>query len=140
MALNHNLQKQMQELFGGSCLGYCYAYICGKTTAKELTKTFMQGWFDGYICDNGYVAFPVCYLNDTCKCHVKIKDVLKYPIKSLDDLPNEYELFVVEYKIDPSAKESHFVVASRFGVEFDPSGHSNTVEKGKPFSYRLLLY
>ena len=45
-----NIQNEMKKLFGGSCYGYCLAYLFGDyRNIKALTQAFMQGWVDGFI-------------------------------------------------------------------------------------------
>ena len=132
-----NLQAQMKELFGNSCLGYSYAYIVLKTDdAVILTSYFLEGWASGYIDDDGFVAQPLGYLRILGN---GAKDVNKVAITQLSDLPDNGE-YVVEYKIKPDAKASHFVVANREKVVFDCAGDSNTVKYGAPVSYRRLVY
>lgn len=139
-----NIQVQMKELFGGSCLAYCYAALCiGSFTnpqyrwdIKDLTNCFFNGWRNRWIDDDGFVSKPVPYLNSMCS--ETVTDIRKHFISSLDELPEG--LWVVEYKLKPTDKASHFVIAGKdVGVVFDPSGNSNTVKNGAPFSYREIV-
>lgn len=133
-----NIQAQMKELFGNSCLAYCYAaYTTARfNNIKELTRCVLNGWYSGWIEDDGYVAKPVPYINSML--HEEVKDIRKHRISSLDELPEG--LWVVEYKLTPDSKASHFVIAGKdVGVVFDPSGESNTVKNGAPFSYREVI-
>lgn len=133
-----NIQAQMKELFGGSCLAYCYAAYGTSNfkDVKELTFIFLNGWRNGWIDDDGFVSKPVPYLNSFVQ--EKVKDIRKHFISSLDELPEG--LWVVEYKLKPTDKASHFVIAGKdVGVVFDPSGNSNTVKNGAPFSYREVV-
>lgn len=124
-----NIQSKMKELFGGSCYCYCLEYLFGNNrTIKELTNAVLQDWIAGYVDDNGYVSKPLAITGQ------KYKDVKKPLIDSLDDLPEG--LWIVEYR---NGNQQHFVVANRDGVVFDPSGDSNTVKNGKPFTYRLFV-
>lgn len=132
-----NIQAQMKELFGNSCNAYCYACLAtGSTDIKLLTRCVLEGWYNEYIDDGGYVSKPVLYYNSIG--NDKIKDVVKVSVRKLSELPKG--LWIVEYKVRPEFKESHFVVASRSGVVFDPAGDSNTVRYGAPVSYRKLIY
>lgn len=135
-----NIQAQMKELFGGSCMAYCYAYLAHPSSSvKQLTNCFLKGWSEGNIDNDGFVSKPVQYYNSLMPANNRyIKDVANVPICRLDELPEG--LSIVEYKVHPDAKESHFVVASRSAVVFDPSGDSNTVRYGAPVSYRKLIY
>lgn len=133
-----NIQAQMKELFGNSCLAYCYAAYgtSNFTDIKELTRRVLNGWYAGWIDDDGYVSKPVPYLNSMI--HEVVKDIREHYISSLDKLPEG--LWVVEYKLKPTDKASHFVIAGKdVGVVFDPSGESNTVKNGAPFSYREVI-
>lgn len=123
----------MKELFGHSCLGYCYAYLGLKTdNVKELTEYFMNGWLNGYIDDDGFVSKPIQYLKSV---GIKCKDITKPTISQLSQLPEgEY---AVEYR-NP-AGGSHFVVANKKGVIFDPSYPSNSVKNNIILSYRKFI-
>ena len=124
----------MKELFGHSCLGYCYAYLAARTDdIRTLTKIFMNGWFDGYIMDDGYVKYPVDYLRNL---GIPCRDILKVQISQLSELPKS-GVYAVEYK-NPHGG-SHFVVADRSGVLFDPSYPSDSVKSGVILSYRKLV-
>lgn len=65
-----------------------------------------------------------------------IKDIKKVPIEYLNDLPDE-GLYAVEYQYNGG---SHFVVAKKGEVLFDPSGNSNSVKYGRLVSYRKFVY
>ena len=140
-----NIQEMMKELFGNSCNAYCYAYISHKhklvnePSPQLLTSEVLKGWYNGYIKDDGYVSKPVQYFNSMQSSEFDwIRDVVKVSIHKLSELPEG--LWIVEYKVCPEFKASHFVVASRSGVVFDPAGDSNTVRYGAPVSYRKLIY
>ena len=131
-----NIQNLMKELFGHSCLGYVYAFIAlnlKTIDAKKLTKAFLSGWFDGYIEDDGFVAKPVGYLNSL---GLKCKDITKVKISKLSELPDG--IYAVEY-LQPNGKDSHFVVANKNGVIFDPSEPSLSVKQNKILSYRKII-
>ena len=132
-----NIQAQMKELFGNSCLAYCYASLAqrNRSDIKALTKCVLEGWYADYIEDDGYVAYPVQYFNSMSS--ELIKDVVKVPLNSIDELPEGY--YIVEFKKSASDKASHFVIAGYGKVVFDPSGDSNTVKYGVPVSYRRLV-
>ena len=55
-----NIQSGMKELFGGSCLAYCYAYLIlsmkEEVTVTDLTTMFFRGWYANYIDDDGFVS------------------------------------------------------------------------------------
>lgn len=123
-----DIQGKMKELFGNSCYAYCIAFMALKTTdIKELTKAVLNGWLKGLIEDDGYVSKPLEFLQ---YLHNNVNYVEKVALMSLSDLPDG--LWIVEYKY----KGSHFVVANKNGVVFDPAGDSNTVKNGLPFTYR----
>lgn len=132
-----DIQSQMRELFGNSCCAYCYASLArrNRSDIKALTRDVLEGWYNGYIESDGYVKHPVQYWNSISS--PSIVDIIKVPIRDLSELPEGY--WIVEYKLTPDAVKSHFVIASRKGVVFDPAGDSNTVKRGKPVSYRKLV-
>lgn len=131
-----NLQETMKDLFGHSCLGYCYAFMFGNTMDyKVLTGYFLDGWFNGFIDDDGYISKPVEYIRMIGE--TKVKDIRKVKISSLEELPN-MERYVVEYA-NPNGG-SHFVVVNNKVVEFDPSYPSLSVKNGKIISYREIVY
>lgn len=136
-----NIQAQMKELFGNSCLAYCYATLFTKTghmkDVKDLTKDVLNGWYRGFIDDDGYVSKPIQYIK-MLDSDSKVVDIANVAIDNLEDLPNGFQ--VVEYKKNPKDKASHFVIADHNGVLFDPSGDSQTVKVGKPVSYRRFIY
>lgn len=133
-----NIQAQMKELFGNSCLAYVYAaFLTGSTDAKELTFIVLNGWRNGWVDDDGFVSKPVQYLNSFSS--KKVKDIRKHNISSLKELPGIGD-WPVEYKLTPDSKASHFVLATSKFIIFDPSGVSNTVKNGVPVSYREIVY
>ena len=131
-----NIQSQMKELFGNSCYAYCLTKLFLKTdNIKTLTRYVLEGWWMDAIEYDGYVSKPLKFIR-TLNGH-QYTDIKKVAIKSLAELP-EGE-FIVEYKKTPTAKESHFVIANKDGVIWDPSGSSITVQVGQPFSYREFI-
>ena len=128
----------MKEFWGGSCYAYCIAWLFdGARTLKDLTSTVLEGWYDGYIDNDGFVSRPIQYINETCHTVPGFRDVVKVNLNSLSDLPEGD--WIVEYKKTPDSKASHFVVANKKGIVFDPSGDSVTVQIGKPFTYRKYV-
>jgi len=123
-----NIQSKMKELFGGSCLAYCYAYIAGYRDIKDLTEQFFKGWKLGYIDDDGYVSKPVEYLKMLGMKDVK--DIKKEAYKSAP-LPQ-----IVCYKYN---KGYHFVIIAGDKVIFDPSYPSLSVSYGKIDSVRTII-
>jgi hypothetical protein len=133
-----DIQSRMKELFGNSCCAYCYASLASRNNSdiKALTYLVLEGWYHGYIDDDGFVSKPVQYWNSMGVGH-PIKDIVNIPIRDLSELPDGY--WVVEYKLTPDSKASHFVVASHDCIVFDPAGDSKTVRRGRPVSYRKLV-
>lgn len=134
-----NIQKEMENLFGHSCYCYSLAYLLsGTTDVKTLTRLVLNGWYEGYIDDDGFISKPVQYYNSIAIVGKKrpIRDVEKVSITSLSELPDKGD-HIVEYLY---GNTSHFVVANRNGVVFDPYGNSNAVSKGKPISWRKYIY
>lgn len=129
-----NLQNQMKQLFGGSCYCYCIAKLfSGSDDIKKLTTYVLSGWVKGYIDDDGFVSKPLEYIK--LVGGEAYRDVEKPSIKSLKDLPTN-EDYIVEYVYYNS---SHFVIANRDGVVFDPAGNSNSVMYGRVVSYRRFV-
>ena len=129
-----NVQDTMKDFFGHSCCAYCYAYLILKTPDyKSMTRYLLEGWSLGYLDDDAFVSKPVQFLK---LLGLKCKDIQKIKINSLSELPTEGD-FVVEYK-NPHGG-SHFVVANRQGVVFDPSDPSDSVKMGVILSYRKII-
>ena len=130
----------MKELFGNSCYAYCIAYLSGKSDIKDLTKDVLEGWYKGYIDDDGFVSKPHLFYN-YCFGKNLAKDVKKIAVKDLDDLPAD-GFYIVELK-QPNNKDSHFVVVSRIegktSLAFDPSGESASWKYQKPISWREFV-
>lgn len=125
-----DIQSMMKELFGNSCLAYSYAYIALETDdPKKLTAAVLKGWTEGYIDDDGYVRYPVKYLN-SLSLGIGAVDIQKH----YDNYPKEPH--VEEWQLNGM---SHFVVAEGNKIVFDPAGNSNTVKKGKRVSWRKIL-
>lgn len=131
-----NIQSKISKLVQAGCLAMAYAYrYGGANNIKSVIDCLLDGWLDGDIEDNGYVAKPVKYLNLINPKGSRVRDISKVFINSLDELPEGN--WVVEYV---SGAQTHFVVANKRGIVFDPSYPSLTCAKGKVFSYRKLLY
>ena len=131
-----NIQNKMKELFGGSCYGYCIAWLFGEnSTLKFLTSAFLEGWNKGFISDDGWVNNPLKYIRMISG--IQYQDVKKVPIKDKSDIPTEPT--IVEMAC-PSGG-SHFVVCHRQDKEvvldFDPSGLSNSWKSQNFISYRV---
>lgn len=124
-----NIQSKMRELFGHSCYGYCIAYLSGKTGIKDLTKAVLEGWYKGYIDDDGYVSKPQLFYN-YCFGKDLVKDVEKPVYK-----PEPFNQIVCfEYN-----GGTHFVVMRDDKVVFDPYGDSNSVKYGKATTVRKFI-
>ena len=127
-----NIQYKMKELFGGSCYGYCIAYLFGDSKdIKYLTSCFLEGWKRGFIDDDGFVSKPTKYIEMICG--TKYRDVEKPSIHKIEDIK---EPTIVEYAYNNG---SHFVVVKDGNVVFDPSGYSLSVKYGMPFTYRKFI-
>ena len=135
-----NIQSTMKELFGNSCLAYCYAYIAHpSSSAYQLTSSVLKGWSEHNIDDDGFVSRPVQYYNSLMPVdNIRIQDICKIDINNLNELPDT-GMFSVEFKLERTYKKSHFAVCKRGEIAFDPSGDSNTCKYGVPVSYRKLV-
>lgn len=116
-----NIQAQMKELFGNSCYAYCLAALFSKTAdIKTLTKYVLEGWYNVFIDDDGFVSKPLQYIKWICG--ETYKDVEHVPY-----VPSSEEQIVCwEYD-----EGTHFVIMKDNQVIFDPAGESNTVKYGK---------
>lgn len=124
-----NVQAQMKELFGNSCYAYCIAYMSGKSDIKDLTKAVLEGWYKGFIDDDGYVSQPHKFYN-YCFGKELARDVEKPQYKS-----EPYDQIVCfEYN-----GGTHFVVMRDNRVVFDPSGDSKSVKYGIPTTVRKFV-
>lgn len=132
-----DIQTKMKELFGGSCYGYCLAYVFGEQEDKDikyLTSCFLEGWKRGYIDDDGFVSKPLKYIE--MLCGTKYRDVEKPQIKQLLELPDGPQ--IVELKSPFGG--SHFVVCNNKGeLLFDAAFPSKSWEMCLPVSYRRFI-
>lgn len=129
-----NYQAWAKNLFSGACYAACISYLSGKDDAIDITRDILAGVEKGYIEDDGFVSAPHLFYN-YCFGKKLAKDVVKkIAIKSLAELPEGEH--IVEFKKTPESKESHFVIANKSRVLWDPSGNSITVQVGRPVSYR----
>lgn len=126
-----NIQKQMQELFGNSCYAYCIAYMqCKSSDIKDLTKAVLEGWYRGYISDDGYVSKPHLFAN-LCMG----KENFYTDVKKPDYKPEPFNQIVMfEY-----GEKTHFVVMRNDKIVFDPWPDSETVKNGKPTTVREFI-
>lgn len=128
-----NIQEKMKEFFGGTCYAYCLTKLFRpEMRLPNITACILHGWDKGLIDDDGYVRFPIKYINDILgvKNYRDVKIVL---IDSIDDIK---EPTIVEYSYNGG---SHFVIVKNGKVVFDSSGDSKSVKYGKPISYREFL-
>lgn len=135
--MKRNIQEEMKELFGGLCYGYCLCYKFGVTDLYEMTKILLECWKRGFIENDGYISNPLSVIK--LINGKRFRDIEKIRINSLEELNNKDEIYIVEYKLSPENKKSHFVIVKNGQVIFDPSGESNTVKNGKPFSWRRFI-
>lgn len=128
-----DIQTKYVELFKSSCYAFCLCYVFSGTTNEWKWLEFIsKGVQNGDITEDCYVQKPLDFIK--MLCGTEYKDVKKPLIDKLDDLPEG--LWIVEYRW---GTKQHFVVANRAGIVFDPSGDSNTVKNGKPFTYRQFI-
>lgn len=126
-----NIQKTMQELFGNSCYAYCIAYMqCNSSDIKDLTKAVLEGWYKGYIGDDGYVSKPHLFANLCMGKEHFYTDVIKKPYK---EEPFD-QIVCWEWE-----EKTHFVVMRNGKVVFNTWPDSNTVKNGKPVSVREFI-
>lgn len=129
----------MKKLFGGSCYGYCLAWLYGeKSGVKYLTTMFLNGWSKGFIDMDGYVSKPLSYIE--MMSGVSLRDIEKVTINTENDIPITPTIVEMECP----AGGSHFVVCHRLidgklVLDFDPSGISNSWKAQKFISYRRFI-
>lgn len=128
-----NIQEKSKEFFGSSCYAYSLAYLFTESMDwPGLTESVVKGLTSNYIDLDGFVSKPLEYVK--LISGRKYRDVRKVRIDNLSELPAG--LFPVQFVL---GNTSHFVVADRNGVVFDPYENSKTVREGKPISYRLFI-
>lgn len=128
-----NIQEKMKALFGGSCYAYCLCKLFGDNPSlPEMTQLILKGWQRGYIENDGFVSFPVQFIN-MINPDADIKDVVKV---NIDHIAYIKDPTIVEYVYNGG---SHFVIVENGRVIFDPSGDSNTVRNGKAVSLRKYV-
>ena len=133
-----NIQDFWNKFFSQSCYAWCLVrYFTNEEDLEEMAGLILFGLKRGYIDTDCYVSKPIPFIQSLGPN--KPIDIRKIPITDLKELPNNSE-WIVEYKLDPKDKASHFVIANKFRVIFDPAGDSNTVKNGKPFSVRGFIY
>ena len=126
-----NIQKQMTELFGNSCYAYCVAYMqCKSSDIKDLTKAVLEGWYNGYISDDGYVSQPHLFAN---MCLGKEHFYSDVRIKPYKEEPFD-QIVCWEWN-----GKTHFVVMRSGKIVFDSWPDSNTVKNGKPVTVREFI-
>ena len=135
-----DIQGFMKNFWGNSCYAWCLTkyFAPSETDLRELCGFILHGWRRGYIDGDCFVEKPIPFIESFCEYKYPPIDIRKIPITDLKELPEED--WIVEYKLNPGAAASHFVIANRKGVIFDPSGKSNTVQNGKPFTFRAFIY
>ena len=130
----NNYQQWAKSVFGQCCYAACLSYLFRKSLDPIIiTLDILNGIRNGFIdFEDAYVSKPLQYIQ--LIKGVKYRDVEKPKINSLADLPDGE--WIVEYSYN---KGSHFVIADKNGVTFDPAGDSNSVKFGKPVSYRRFI-
>ena len=133
-----NYQEYVENLFKNACYAACLSFHFRNMQELnwiQITQDILDGLKLNLLDSDCYVRFPIKFIELLCK--TKYRDVVKVSINNLSDLPEGD--WIVEYKKTPDAKASHFVVANKKGIVFDPSGNSVTVQVGKPFTYRKYI-
>ena len=126
-----NIQKQMQELFGNSCYAYCIAYMYSESSdIKDLTRAVLEGWYKGYISNDGDVSAPHLFANMCLGKERFYTDVVKKPYKE----EPFHQIVCWEW-----CKKTHFVVMRAGKITFDPWPDSETVKNGKPVMVREFI-
>lgn len=129
-----NLQEKYKKFFSGVCYAFCLVKKFNpKASDAEIAMIVLSGWNNDYLEDDGYVKYPVDFINTfTAK---KIRDVQKIDFKK-ENLTEDMNIVMFSYN-----SGTHFVIMNKEGdVIFDPSGNSNSVKYGVPVSIRKYIY
>lgn len=129
-----NLQEKYKKFFSGVCYAFCLVKKFNpKASDAEIAMIVLSGWNNDYLEDDGYVKYPVDFINTfTAK---KIRDVQKIDFKK-ENLTEDMNIVMFSYN-----GGTHFVIMNKEGdVIFDPSGNSNSVKYGVPVSIRKYIY
>lgn len=135
-----NIQAIQKEFWGNSCYIWCLTRFCMGPGygMKAMMECILQGWKANDFDDDGYVRFPLRYIERITG--IKYKDVKKVTISKISDIPS-YPTIVE--MLQPNGKDSHFVVCHYDGtkvvLDFDPSGISNSWKGQKFISYRKFI-
>lgn len=129
-----NLQEKYKKFFSGVCYAFCLVKKFNPNASDaEIAMIVLSGWNHDYLEDDGYVKYPVDFINTfTAK---KIRDVQKIDFKK-ENLTEDMNIVMFSYN-----SGTHFVIMNKEGdVIFDPSGNSNSVKYGVPVSIRKYIY
>ena len=129
-----NLQEKYKKFFSGVCYAFCLVKKFNPNASDaEIAMIVLSGWNQDYLEDDGYVKYPVDFINTfTAK---KIRDVQKVDFKK-ENLTEDMNIVMFSYN-----SGTHFVIMNKEGdVIFDPSGNSNSVKYGVPVSIRKYIY
>lgn len=129
-----NLQEKYKKFFSGVCYAFCLVKKFNPNASDaEIAMIVLSGWNHDYLEDDGYVKYPVDFINTfTSK---KIRDVQKVDFKK-ENLTEDMNIVMFSYN-----SGTHFVIMNKEGdVIFDPSGNSNSVKYGVPVSIRKYIY
>lgn len=134
-----NIQAIQKEFWGNSCYIWCLTRLFTELEdMKAMMECILQGWKANDFDNDGYVRFPLEYIERITG--LKYKDVKKVAISKISDIPSEPT--IVEM-LQPNGKDSHFVCCHFDGtnviLDFDPSGISNSWKGQKFISYRKFI-
>ena len=143
--MKKNLQSQLEKFWHNACYAMCISYVNSDSVNRDdlyyMIIHVVQGWNNGFIEDDAYVAKPHKYAT-MCRGEEKYyKDVEKVPLNNLEDLPEDGE-WIVEWKCPTGG--SHFTVETRQTILtdeplFDPSYLSNSRKNKQAISYRRFI-
>lgn len=143
--MKKNLQAQLENFWHNACYAMCISYVNSDSVIRDdlyyMIIHVVQGWNNGFIEDDAYVAKPHKYAT-MCRGEEKYyKDVEKIPLNNLGDLPEKGE-WIVEWKCPTGG--SHFTVETRQTILtdeplFDPSYLSNSRKNKQAISYRRFI-
>ena len=143
--MKKNLQAQLEKFWHNACYAMCISYVNSDSVIRDdlyyMIIHVVQGWNNGFIEDDEYVAKPHKYAT-MCRGEEKYyKDVEKVQLNNLEDLPEEGE-WIVEWKCPTGG--SHFTVETRQTILtdeplFDPSYLSNSRKNKQAISYRRFI-
>lgn len=127
-----NPQTKLINFANGICLALCYLYCSERKVEddKESTKLCIDAWQKGLLEDDGTVksAYDLLKFYDG-----NSYDVFKKDISSISDIKEPTPVRYYAKGFIP-----HWVVVENGKIVFNPIINSNSVNKGRPETARII--